>query len=345
MAKTFVTVVSLVSVAVVLAPQPARAQAYEMVGVRAQGMGGAFVAVADDATAAWWNPAGLAHGAYFSAILELETSRQPDDERDTLGRPAPAWRSRVRGFSVSFPALALSYYRLRISQIQPVNSIAGGAGGRQDPGTGDVRLRSLGMSQLGVTVGQSVGEHLVLASTIKLVRGGVGAAAGSGGQATLDAADGLDGSGTTRGDLDVGALVVFGRVRLGMAVKNVTRPVFGDGDDRVELPREVRAGVAVRASGNRRIGEVTVAMDADVTRTPTVTGDERRVAAGVEAWAPGRRLGFRGGVSADTIGDARPSASGGMSLALRSGTFLDAHRTVGSDLSRQGWGFAIRMTL
>ena len=39
----------------------ALAQPYESLGVRALGMGGAFVAVADDATAAYWNPAGLVH--------------------------------------------------------------------------------------------------------------------------------------------------------------------------------------------------------------------------------------------------------------------------------------------
>src|SRR4029453_5176655 len=33
---------------------------FEPVGTRAQGMAGAFVAVADDATATYWNPAGLA---------------------------------------------------------------------------------------------------------------------------------------------------------------------------------------------------------------------------------------------------------------------------------------------
>jgi len=41
----------------------AAAQSTESVGTRAQGMGGAFVGVADDASAVYWNPAGLAGGA------------------------------------------------------------------------------------------------------------------------------------------------------------------------------------------------------------------------------------------------------------------------------------------
>src|SRR5258705_16849 len=38
------------------------------VGARALGMGGAFTAVADDATAPWWNPAGMAYLPYKEVI-------------------------------------------------------------------------------------------------------------------------------------------------------------------------------------------------------------------------------------------------------------------------------------
>ena len=62
-------------------PPVAGAQIYESVGIRAQGMGGAFVAVADDATATWWNPAGLASGAYFSRDRwSASTSQTPSSE-------------------------------------------------------------------------------------------------------------------------------------------------------------------------------------------------------------------------------------------------------------------------
>ena len=49
------------------------------VGARALGMGGAFVAVADDATATYWNPAGLtkvkkhSFSAMYSDTLAPET--------------------------------------------------------------------------------------------------------------------------------------------------------------------------------------------------------------------------------------------------------------------------------
>ena len=45
-------------------PAALRAQAIETVGERAMGMGGAFVAVADDSTATWWNPGALAAGPF-----------------------------------------------------------------------------------------------------------------------------------------------------------------------------------------------------------------------------------------------------------------------------------------
>src|SRR5579859_5706922 len=48
----------------------ARAQGSPPVGLRAAGMAGAFTAVADDATAPVWNPAGLASGSYFSVAAD-----------------------------------------------------------------------------------------------------------------------------------------------------------------------------------------------------------------------------------------------------------------------------------
>ena len=75
----FLFSVSLLSLLFFSAPGVAHAQLFESFGIRAQGMGGAFVAVADDATATWWNPAGVASGAYFNALLEYDRSRTPPE--------------------------------------------------------------------------------------------------------------------------------------------------------------------------------------------------------------------------------------------------------------------------
>ena len=107
----------------------ASAQTFESVGVRAQGLGGAFVAVADDATASWWNPAGLATGAYLSSIVEHVTPHNPGE---SPGR-RPRIRTAAGDFAVSFPALGLSYYRLRVSEIAGPGSTVTAPGNRQDP--------------------------------------------------------------------------------------------------------------------------------------------------------------------------------------------------------------------
>src|SRR5687767_15801609 len=54
---------------------PAGAQTVEAVGSRALGMGGAFVAVANDSSATWWNPAGLAAGPFLDMAIARTTSQ------------------------------------------------------------------------------------------------------------------------------------------------------------------------------------------------------------------------------------------------------------------------------
>src|SRR6185503_18896899 len=101
-----------------------------------------------------------------------------------------AWRTRPRGIAVAFPALGLSYYRLSLSEIQPISPTAGGGVGREDQGTASLRLRALVLNEFGATVGQSIGNYLVIGSTLKLVHGSnVSAPAGDNG--SLDAAEAL----------------------------------------------------------------------------------------------------------------------------------------------------------
>lgn len=299
MSRARVSLLSLVIlVAILTAPAVAGAQSFETVGIRAQGMGGAFVAIADDASGTWWNPAGLASGAYLNAILET-------------GRALDPSRPRTSGFSVAFPAMGISYYRLAISEIRPAAaSTASDGANRQDQGV---------LSDFGVTIGQSIGRYLVVGSTLKLMRG-------------------LD---TARGDLDLGVMARVGYLRAGLAVKNVTTPAFGVGSDRWELPRETRAGVAVGDAG----GRIMAGFDADLTTTQSRVGtDVRHAAAGGEIWTPTRQIGVRGGVSVNTVGERRASGSAGVSLAMRRGAYVDAQITGGTDPTRKGWGFDFRVT-
>lgn len=329
---------------VVFFASSARAQIYETVGTRAQGMGGAFVAVADDATASWWNPAGLG-SVYFSTVFERSTMTEPAD----TATDGPAWRGDTRAFAVSFPALGLSYYRLRISEIAPwPPAQAGEPAGRADPGAGGVVLRSLATSQYGATVAQSLGAHLVIGSTVKLVRAGLTTATAGFGGGSLDDAANLDVPLETHGDFDIGAMAVIERVRLGVSVKHVHEPAFGDEDSRFVLARQARAGfvfstAAFSTEPRGTADSLTVAIDADLTRTATAFGDARHLAAGVEVSLLGRRLALRGGASTNTVGDGGSSASAGLGLALLTGVYLDGAATLGSDRSRKGWAIGLRL--
>jgi hypothetical protein len=94
--------VCLILLFLLIVPRGAAAQTFETIGVRALGMGGAFVAVADDATAIWWNPAGLATGGIFSMGVEYNSL---DDER-TGG-----------GIFTGTPPLGFGYVRTRLDGL------------------------------------------------------------------------------------------------------------------------------------------------------------------------------------------------------------------------------------
>jgi hypothetical protein len=284
--------------------RPASAQIYETVGIRAQGMAGAFVAVADDSAATWWNPAGLATGAYFSGSAEYRTGQGGGDEG-------------TRGVSLMVPSLGLSYYRLRVGAVPPASATASAAAARQDQGTGGT-VPSFVLTQFGVTTGQSIGEYLVVASTVKLVR-----------------ADQF------RGDLDLGALMKVGSVRLGISARNMAAPDLTADGNPVEHKRQVRVGAAYVPASRGGVALIA-AVDADLTTTGTIGGDTRHVAGGGELLAG--RLGVRAGVSINTVSDLRPSFSGGASVAVRKGAFLDAQVTRGEDEAMKAWGFALRVT-
>ena len=322
----------------------AGAQTSDAIGVRAQGMGGAFTAVADDATASWWNPAGMAGGAYFNALLESGNHREPPTDRTAAGDVRTAQRAETRSFAVAFPALGLSYYRLRISEIQPQTSIAGATGVRQEGGATEVRLRSIVLTQVGASVGQSLGSHLVIGSTLKLVHAGAASQLQAAGTASLDGAADLAVSGETQPGLDIGAMAVLGRARIGVMVRNVKQPEFGSGADAFTFSRQARVGVAVSSGTRGVIGAATVAVDADVMETATIFGDERRLAAGGELWTTSRTFGVRGGVSVNTIDDRRTALSTGLSVALKKGLYADGEVTGGTDLGRRGWSAGLRVT-
>ena len=99
--------------AAILLPAAAAAQNVETVGSRALGMGGAFVAVANDSSATWWNPAALADGPFFSMTLGRAVAGQDD--------VLPAARTSVTEFALTTPPAGISYYRWRLSDNSDIS--------------------------------------------------------------------------------------------------------------------------------------------------------------------------------------------------------------------------------
>jgi hypothetical protein len=319
-------------------PAPSASQAVDGAGTRAAGMSGAFVAVVDDASAVYWNPGALATGAYFSLVLDRAEGK--------TGAAGPSASSRS-GFLIALaaPALGLSYYRLRSTNLTPPDlATAGTELGRNVIGPGEVRLDTLVTHHVGATVVQSLTDAIAVGATLKLVRGM--AAGGIVADANRDVllADGIDlrGRSTTAFDADVGILVTSGPIRAGVTVRNLTEPEFESDEPGhlLRLDRQARAGLALRPSSNW-----IVAADLDLLKSPGPFGDARDVAVGTEGRVS-RRAFVRAGVRVNMLGDSplgrAPSASVGGTFAVRGSVLVDAQVTGGSKRSNRGWGIAAR---
>src|SRR5262245_8935932 len=161
-------------------PVGARAQIVESVGSRAQGMGGAFVAVANDSSANWWNPAGLADGPFLDLALLTATTELHAD-RD-------AQRHGTSGISFGIPPLGISYYRLRITDLHTPSPTGNPAGGREE-GQAGVPVGSWSASQVGVTIVRTLSQGIHAGATVRYVRGTLRAATGNPGDDVDDLLD------------------------------------------------------------------------------------------------------------------------------------------------------------
>src|SRR5687768_8627292 len=97
--------------ALAIMPQSARAQGIDTLGNRAAALG-AFVAVADDASAVVWNPAGLVSGPIFNVLLDFgQKTVEPSDP--VLSTTGGAGRLGTSLVAVSMWPVGVSYYRQR----------------------------------------------------------------------------------------------------------------------------------------------------------------------------------------------------------------------------------------
>ena len=245
-------------------PAGARAQSFEVLGTRAAGMGGAFVAVADDATAVYWNPAGLAlGGSYFSLVLD---GSQAEAETENAG---PAGRRSAGIIALSTLPLGLSYYRLSASSVTPTANPQ------------RVQLERLTTHHAGLTLVQSLSQYIAVGGTAKLVHGyaATGVVPDGDRDDLLDGAGDLPDRSTTKFDVDVGVMALLGSVRAGVTVRNLAEPDFSTADGGLlTLRRQTRAGVSYVG-----VTDLVVAADVDIERAKGSLGEVRDIAAGAEA--------------------------------------------------------------
>lgn len=343
MHKTLRILASLVIVPLLL-PAAAEAQDFAAVGTRAAGMGGAFVGVADDASAIYWNPAGLAAGAYFSLVLDGVTSEVTPE-----GRAMGGDRSSFL-LGLAMPALGVGYYRLQSRSTQPVPTLLPAESqwsSRNLSVAPELRLDTLITHHGGITLVQSLWPGVAVGTTLKLVRGIAASGAVSG--ATAD--EGLDseaaeilGRASNTFDVDIGVMASGGPLRAGLTIRNVREPEFeAAGSDRVlTLERQARAGVSYLIAPNW-----VAAADFDLLRTRDIAGDRRDIAVGVEG-RPLDRLTVRSGAALNTVeapgddGSSRRAFSVGASYAAKASVFIDGHFTAGNERAGRQWGVAAR---
>jgi len=319
-----------------LAPPRAAAQSFESIGTRAQGMGGAFVAVADDATAVYWNPAGLAlNGTSLSMVIDGSEGKATPDELDRAGRRS--------GSIVAFgtPPLGLWYYRLSATSLTP---------GGTPLDTSRIHLQRLVTHHAGITLVQSLTSHrspvhVAVGTSLKLVRGiaadGLVAERGTRDDLLEDAGN-LPDVASTKFDTDIGVLAQFSTLRVGVTARNLREAEFKTaGANSLELKRQTRAGMAYVG-----VDGLILSADIDLERAAGSLGEVRNFAAGAEAHILPRAF-VRGGLRFNTLSDqpgghAAVFSVGGGFATFRS-LIIDAHATLGSDTGDRGWGVAARL--
>jgi hypothetical protein len=334
----------VVSAMLGLLPATAAAQNFAAVGTRAAGMGGAFVGVADDATAIYWNPAGLASGSFFSLVLDNGSAKATPD-----ALLAGAERSNFM-IALTTPALGLGYYRLHTQSARtPLLLLPAGEAmpDRNLSVAGEIRLDSLVSHHAGVTIVQSLTQGVAVGATLKLVRGIASSqlVTADSPEAALEGPDAeVLGRASNQLDADIGIVAYGGPLRVGLAVRNLREPSFetAGADGELTLQRQARLGASYAVTSGW-----LAAADLDLTRSADVFGERRDLALGVEGRLA-RRAFVRSGVRLNTLDDdgtddsRRLAYSLGGSYAVRASVYVDGHYTTGGDRTGREWGVAAR---
>lgn len=207
-------------------------------GNRALAMGGAFVSIADDASAPVWNPAGLG----FLARRELQASRATlyglSISEEYASFAWPSWR---------WGAAALTARRVGVDEIE-----------RRDDRNVLLGDFSASDTEIGLAWGRALGDAWGVGGGVKLAR-----------QEVADRSDnglGLDLGILARPFLGVGREEAWpSRVAVGLALRNAIAPTIRLDQEGVSEPTQILGGVSYRHPflGD---GAILAAVDANLAR-------------------------------------------------------------------------------
>ncbi len=206
-------------------------------GGRPAGMGDAFVAIADDASACWWNPAGLAFLEQTHNASLMHSQLMPD-WGDVYYEYA-AYAMKVEGLGTVGGSLIYVTY--------------GEQQAMDDEGNEGVIFHSYEIIP-SLAYGATIGENLGVGLNLKFIYTFLAPAS-----ATVE---GIEGSGTTFA-ADFGALwkLMDGRWNVGGALQHIgPRIAYIDEQQKDPLPRNLKVGTSYKLLSDE-MNELTVSVD------------------------------------------------------------------------------------
>ncbi len=333
-------------------------------GARAAAMGGAYVALADDASGVYWNPAAAAMILDWSVGLEygseLEVAEDVQNTLDIFAGMSPgdmpeedlaaflknvdgfSWMARGgdrMGFAIANMKTSLTINGYQVYYVEPEVD-------EDVPGDSMWRFTGIDVQEYGINYAWMNPERTfsmgLNAKYIDLK--GYNGTAGMWDLDSYDAGDMVDyvenGSITNESDwgVDVGLLFFYAQSRFGITGKNLNSYSlkFEDGTE-FKIKPEYRVGYAYMPT-NR----FTYSLDYSFNKNRTPLGeslDGSEVAMGFEGiFGESRWLILRGGASMEVSGDTPLLFSGGMGLKFTNVIFDFAYVTDADQDSEKLWG-------
>jgi hypothetical protein len=190
--------ISFVFLAAILLAAPARADKYAgefmkiPIGARAIGMGGGFTAVTDDATAPWWNPAGMVYLPYREVMVQHAEKFGSLLNHDYIGGVIPIGGKPEHKLALGFAVIRLGADDIPVTpqpgglkpgqwldfgrDNDPTTPGDGQGNGQWDPGerllisSDDLFLASSNDVAILTSVAQQHGTHWAFGGNLKFVR-------------------------------------------------------------------------------------------------------------------------------------------------------------------------------